>query len=179
MINSNIKIYLFCPIPEDQKPINEYIELKENFLTNWACLSNEKYKNKLIYFFMYIFSFFLILQFLSVDLPFRLISFEKNFSFNFILKKLIFILFESFTTFMLFLGLNWFKWKEMNTRFTSSRLFYEEGSWYDGKIWEKPFSLIKNDKLLSIQKIEPILQRLLNTMYINLLFLFIFSFLVF
>jgi hypothetical protein len=29
----NIKIFLFCPIPEGQKPINEYINYKQNFLT--------------------------------------------------------------------------------------------------------------------------------------------------
>jgi hypothetical protein len=176
MINSNIKIYLFCPIPEDQKPINEYIEIKENFLTNWPCLSNEKYKSSLISFFVYIFVFFLILQFLSVEIPFQKISFEKNFSFPFIFKKFIFILFESLITFNLFLALNFFRWKEINNRFKNARLFYEEGSWYDGKIWEKPFCLLKNDKILSIQKIEPILVRILNTLYITLLLLFILSF---
>ena len=29
-MNLNIKIFLLCPIPDDQKPINEYINLKEN-----------------------------------------------------------------------------------------------------------------------------------------------------
>ncbi len=28
----DIKIFLLCPIPEDQKPINEYIDFKENIL---------------------------------------------------------------------------------------------------------------------------------------------------
>ena len=44
----NIKIFLLCPIPEDQKPINEYIDLKENPLFNWTALENEKYKQKLV-----------------------------------------------------------------------------------------------------------------------------------
>ena len=40
MIN-NIKIFLLCPVPEDQKPINVYIGLKENVLTNWTTLSKK------------------------------------------------------------------------------------------------------------------------------------------
>lgn len=175
MINSNIKIYLFCPIPEDQKPINEYIELKENFITSWACLRSEKYKSKLISIFLSIFLFFLLLQFLSVDLPFQKAWFEKNLSFDFVLKKLIFNLFESLIAYILFLIVNFFRWKEMNNRFKNACLFYEEGSWYDGKLWEKPFPLIKNDNLLSIQKIEPILIRILNSLYISILLLFFVS----
>jgi hypothetical protein len=31
-----IKIFFLCPVPNDQKPINEYIELKENSFINWA-----------------------------------------------------------------------------------------------------------------------------------------------
>tara|TARA_B110000503_G_C6796818_1_gene269452 strand:+ start:170 stop:373 length:204 start_codon:yes stop_codon:yes gene_type:complete len=56
----------------------------------------------------------------------------------------------------------------VNKRLTQSRVFYEEASWFDGKIWEKPFFLIKNDKLLSSQKIQPILKRLFGTILINL-----------
>ena len=56
-----------------------------------------------------------------------------------------------------------FRWKQNQKRFNQTRLFYEEGSWYDGQFWEKPLSLVKNDKLISTQKIEPILQRLYQT----------------
>ena len=29
-MNTKLKFFLLCPVPEDQKPINEYIGLKEN-----------------------------------------------------------------------------------------------------------------------------------------------------
>ena len=51
-------------------------------------------------------------------------------------------------------------WYQIKSRFDVSRLVYEESSWYDTQIWEKPFLLIKNDKLLKTQKIQPIIQRL-------------------
>ena len=45
-MNTNIKIFLLCPVPDDQKPINEYIGLKENQLTNWTTLSKKKLSKK-------------------------------------------------------------------------------------------------------------------------------------
>ena len=43
----NIKIFLLCPIPDDQKPINEYINLKENDFTNLMLLSRKNYFSKI------------------------------------------------------------------------------------------------------------------------------------
>ena len=40
---SKLKLILLCPVPEDQKPISEYIGLKENPLTNWTTLSTKNY----------------------------------------------------------------------------------------------------------------------------------------
>ena len=105
-----IKIFLLCPIPNDQKPIQDYIQLK-GFLQNPPTIS-----------------------FLSTFFSFQLINFFFNTLF--------------FT-----------RWKEIEKRFTQPTLFYEEGSWYDGQIWEKPFSLIKNDRLLTTQVIKPNLKK--------------------
>ena len=73
-----------------------------------------------------------------------------------------------------FLILNFFinlsRWSQLLKRFRSSRLFYEEGSWYDGQYWEKPLELIKNDKLLTSQKIKPILKRIIKTLIVLLSF---------
>ena len=43
---SKLKLILLCPVPEDQKPISEYIGLKENPLTNWTTLSTKNYNAK-------------------------------------------------------------------------------------------------------------------------------------
>jgi hypothetical protein len=61
-------------------------------------------------------------------------------------------------------------WYQIKQRFDISRLFYEESSWYDSQIWEKPFLLIKNDKLLKSQKIQPITQRLSRIVFIFFFF---------
>jgi hypothetical protein len=70
---------------------------------------------------------------------------------------------------LLFLS-NLTRWSQLLKRFRNSRLFYEEGSWYDGQFWEKPFEIIKNDKLISNQKIKPILKRIIKTVLILIFF---------
>ena len=152
-MNSNIKIFLLCPVPEEQKPINGYIGLKENQLTNWTTLSKRNYEKKLFSlfsFFFFLVSFFRISSFFDSRYLFDwfLITFSLSLTLLFFLVLLIF-----------------FRWKQIEKDFNQPRLFYEEASWYDGQIWEKPFSILKNDKLISTQKIKPILQRISRTMF--------------
>jgi hypothetical protein len=68
---------------------------------------------------------------------------------------------------------NLLRWIEVNKKFLNPRLFYEEGSWYDGETWEKPFLLIKNDKLISVQNIQPIIQKFIFLFFILIFFFFI------
>jgi Zn-dependent protease with chaperone function len=157
---SNIKIFLLCPVPEDQKPINEYIGLKENSLTNWTTLSKRNYQKKLLSFWSFFFFFITVFRILEVkdwEMLFRNIDFFVNWVLiNFLI---------SLNFFFFFMFVNYVRWKQIKNRFTNSRLFYEEASWYDGQIWEKPFSIIKNDRLVSTQKMLPILERLTATLF--------------
>ena len=162
----NIKIFLLCPIPEGQKPINEYINYKQNFLTS---LLNSTKKEKLFLKWYFSIFFFLFIFF-----------FLNNFLF-FPLKIIIENLFLTNTIIFFFYLINFIKWKILQKRFKESRIIYEEGSWYDSQIWEKPFLLIKNDKLIESQKIQPIIQELFRNflllIYINIFLLVIFFFL--
>jgi hypothetical protein len=110
-INS-IKIFLLCPIPDDQKPMNEYINLKKYLV-------------------------------------------EKS-------KKSISSSFDNFTNDLKQIFINFFlliRWKEIEKRLSLPSILYEEGSWYDSQIWEKPFSMIKNDRLISTQTVKPVLKK--------------------
>jgi hypothetical protein len=149
---SNIKIFLLCPIPEDQKPINEYIEIKENPLFRWTTLKNKEYYSKLFWIYSIC---FLFISFFEINVI------DQNFY-----EKILLTLSISLGFFLLFLLIMYFRWKDIQLHFNKSRVFYEEASWFDGQIWEKPFFLIKNDKLISTQKIQPILQRLLITLWL-------------
>jgi hypothetical protein len=160
---------LLCPIPEDQKPIQEYLEVKENSLINWTGFSFLEYKSKIA--FLYIFSFFLFFFFqLTIQIDNRIL-----FNFNLTLAKIIAkILIEglenSFFLSILVLLLLLNRWKELGERFYVSQLFYEESSWFDGQLWAKAFFILKNDRLLFTKKIIPILKRIYKSV---LFFLFL------
>jgi hypothetical protein len=102
-----IKIFLLCPIPEEQKPIYEYINMKKFFEKT----KNKKFKEKKQNFFLFL---------------------------NTTLSKIFFII----------------RLKEIEKNFSQPIVFYEEGSWYDGQIWQKSLSIIKNDRLLNSQIVQ-------------------------
>ena len=152
----NIKRFLLCPVPDDQKPINEYLNLKENKFLNWGNLNTNKNKKFLATLFLTFFSFFSIGQL-------QVLSFSSFFE----------SLFNTLVIIQFFLLVILIRWITINEKFQNSRLIYEEASWYDGQIWEKPFFLIKNDKLISTQKIEPILEEIIKSFFLSLSFLFL------
>jgi hypothetical protein len=155
-MNSNIKIFLFCPVPENQKPINDFLLLQENSTFNNFSFSKKIFLN-LGLFFLISFGFFSYFSFSNLVINF--------FKFQFVCFLFLFIFF-----FLLF-----FKWSLLENRLNEARLIYEEGSWYDSQIWEKPFLLIKNDRLITTQRIQPIIQRVSK----NLIFIFFITFLLF
>lgn len=166
-MNTNIQIFLLCPISENQKPINNYIGLKENSLTSWTTLSNKKYNRKLYFLFL---SFFLTISFL------RIYSFLGFYYFyDWFLEN---IFFASFCVLFL-LSTILFRWLQIENTFQTARIFYEESSWYDGQTWEKPLILIKNDRLLSSQKIRPVRKRIQQTFFYTLYSTFTFTFFIF
>lgn len=152
-MNSNIKIFLLCPVPEEQKPINAYIGLKENQLTNWTTLSKKNYEKKLVSLFSF---FFFLVSF------FRFSSFSDT---RYLFEWLLINILISLNLLFFLIVLIFSRWKQIEKDFNEPRLFYEEASWYDGQIWEKPFSILKNDKLISTQKIKPILERISRTIF--------------
>lgn len=152
-MNLNIKIFLLCPVPEEQKPIHEYLQLKENDFTNWVTFGKEQYFQKLASFTLNLFAFFSLLQF------------SKYQEVDYLLETLVETLLLALLGVSFLFFVNYARWKQVEIRFRKSRLFYEEASWYDGQIWEKPLGIVKNDKLLSTQKIQPLLQRILRTLF--------------
>ena len=152
-MNTNIKIFLLCPVPEEQKPINVYIGLKENPLTNWTTLSKKKYEKKV---FSITSSFFILISLFRIGM-----LEESNYFIEWLLTNCV--ISSGFITFLLFVI--FYRWKQVEKEFNQPRIFYEEASWYDGQIWEKPFLILKNDKLISTQKIQPILERIARTIF--------------
>jgi hypothetical protein len=159
-MKKTMKIFLLCPVPQEQKPIEEYIQLQQNwFITFFFHLPDNNNKQN----FFFVFAGILISQsFFTFFFPF--------------LAKLKFFFFFGNISFFLFSLFILFRWKELEKRFSFSRLIYEESSWYDTEIWEKPFSILRTDKLLSSQKIKPLQTKIERISFSLSLFAFSFSF---
>ena len=150
-MNSFIKIFLLCPIPEDQKPINEYIGLKNNSFFN-RITSLYEISGRKMFFFLVLGGLFLVV----------------------LTNQVLFF----FNLWFFFLLIIFFRWNQLKKRFEKAHLFYEEASWYDGQFWEKPFFILKNDRFVSTQQIQPFLEKMGEKILLfflsNLVFLLLF-----
>jgi hypothetical protein len=151
-MNLNIKIFLLCPVPEDQKPLNEYIGIKENPLTNWFSFTKKNYIKLFLKYY---------LQFSIMGLILAIFFDPKNIIYSSFLFTIILFNIAFYT--------NIFRWVTIKKGLNNSSLIYEEASWFDTQLWQKPSFIIKNDKLINSQKVKPILKRINKTLFIFIL----------
>lgn len=169
-MNSKIKIFVLCPLPWDTRPINEYIQIKENKWMNWISWKAQAYENQL--------KRNTIMCFFIISLLQWPIQWPNSISLNSAIIWIIQTFETSLYLAIIMLILLSFFWTTMNSRFNESRLFYEESSWFDSQVWDKPYFLIKNDQLISTQKIQPILTRFYRTITIFFFITLFFTFLI-
>ena len=137
-----------CPVPKDQRPLNQYLELSDSIFFNWFLLDNHTKFNR-------IFSLF-TLSFLSC-LPITNSFYSINeYPFLFIFLNFIFVL----CIMLFFLIRILLSWQYIKERLYNVKVFYEESGWYDGKIWIKPKNIIRQDRLIINYQIDPMLSNL-------------------
>jgi Conserved in the green lineage and diatoms 27 len=159
-----------CPIPFDQQPLNEYIQLKQDILFRWSTKNTTNFIKKLVIIFLVIVitaSIITILIAYKNYMSFKLTMIYYNTIFATLIIKSILI--------RLYLG-----WSYVLKRLLSATVFYEESGWYDGQLWIKPAHVLIQDRLIGIYQVMPIMQKLkkfflLNTFFFGLqTYLFIF-----
>ena len=124
-------------------------------MTNWITLVRKKYLGTLFQLFLTLFLICLTFTFEGIESVNQLFAtLQETSLFSLIMLNFLVIYVLS-------------NWKQVDNRFNTSRLIYEEGSWYTSEIWEKPISLIKSDKLISTQILQPILLR--NLQFVSFL----------
>jgi len=152
-MSKNINSFLVCPIPEDQKPFQAYLLLKESWLLRWTTFSTFHYQKRLFLLsllFVFFISFF--------NFPFS----QEN---AYWVERVVSNFLASFLFLLFLLLICYFRWKEIEKKFLEPILPYEEGSWYTSQQWKKPLLIQAKDQQICKQKVTPILQRLLRTMY--------------
>ena len=143
-----------CPVPLEQRPINEYQDLKDSWFFRWATLDRVAYVKPTI-----------VLWGLSwlVSGPVAAVSFapaKHPMQFALLAAAGASII-PALALLRLYLG-----WRYVKTRLLNTTVFYEESGWYDGQIWEKPVEVLTQDRLIVSYQVEPILQRLSHTFQI-------------
>ena len=138
-----------CPVPREQQPTNEFIELSKSRI-----FSLPKTKKSLI--------FLLIKFWIGAFILFLVISSGSVYFKTSLLKYILLSFFSSLSipfliTIRLYLG-----WNHIFKRLTSEKVEYEESGWYDGQVWEKPLVLREKEILIASVEVKPILRNLIQ-----------------
>ena len=139
-----------CPVPKEQQPSNEFIELSKSIFFSWA-----KTKKVLIPVLMKFWgaSFILFLVISSGSVYFK----------TSILKYILLSLISSLSIPLLISLRLYLGWNHVFKRLTSEKIEYEESGWYDGQIWLKPLSLKEKESLIASIEVKPILKNLIQS----------------
>ena len=138
-----------CPVPREQQPTNEFIELSKSIIFSWP-----KTKKSLI--------LVLIKFWLGGFVLFLVIS---SGSIYFKTSTLKYILLSSFSSLAIPLLISirlYLGWNHVFKRLNSESIEYEESGWYDGQVWTKPLVLKERESLIATNEVKPILKNLIQ-----------------
>ena len=138
-----------CPVPLEQQPTNEFIELSKSVIFSWP-----KTKKSLI---IVLFKFWIGTFILFLVISSGSIYFKKS-----ILKYILLSFFSSLSIpFLISLRL-YLGWNHVFKRLNSESVEYEESGWYDGQVWLKPLFLKERESLIASNEVKPILKNLIQ-----------------
>ncbi len=138
-----------CPVPREQQPTNEFIELSKSVIFSWP-----KTKKSLI--------LVLIKFWVGAFILFIVISSGSIYFKTSILKYILLSLFCSLSIPILISIRLYLGWNHVFKRLTSERVEYEESGWYDGQVWIKPLILKEKESLIASIEVKPILKNLIQ-----------------
>ena len=146
-----------CPVPKEQQPLNEFIELSKSTTFSWP-----KSKKSLT---------LVLLKFWTASfLLFLIISSGSIYFKTSLLKYILLSFFSSLSIPLLIIIRLYLGWKHVFKRLTSERVEYEESGWYDGQVWIKPVFLREKESLIASIEVKPILKNLVQIFSIILVF---------
>jgi len=151
MIQSN------CPVPKNQQPTNEFIELSKSKIFSWP-------KSKKSFLFI-LFKFWVGNFLLFIVISSGSVYFESA-----TLRYILLSLFCSLSLPFLFSIRLYLGWNHIFKRLTSEKVEYEESGWYDGQIWFKPVNLKEKESLIAQLEVKPILKNLIQTISLIIIF---------
>ena len=142
-----------CPVPIEQQPTNEFIELSKSKIFSWP-----KTKKSLI---IVLFKFWV-----SAFILFLIISSGSIYFRTSTLKYVLLSFFSSLAIPLLICIRLYLGWNHVFKRLTSEKIEYEESGWYDGQVWLKPLDLKEKESLIASIEVKPILKSLIQILSI-------------
>ena len=142
-----------CPVPKEQQPTNEFIELSKSTIFSWP-----KSKQSLI---ISLFKFWI-----GAFVIFLIISSGSIYFSTSILKYVLLSFFSSLSIPLLIAIRLYLGWDHVYKRLTSEKVEYEESGWYDGQVWIKPLVLKEKESLIASIEVKPILKNLIQILSI-------------
>ena len=142
-----------CPVPKEQQPTNEFIELSKSSIFSWP-KTKKSLTIVLIKFWLISFALFLLISSGSV-------YFQTS-----VLKYVLLSFFSSLSVPILISIRLYLGWNHIFKRLTSEKVEYEESGWYDGQVWEKPLVLKEKESLIASIEVKPILKNLIQILSI-------------
>jgi len=138
-----------CPVPREQQPTNEFIELSKSKIFSWP-----KTKKSLI---------LILMKFwVGAFVLFLVISTGSVYFKTSLLKYILLSFFSSLSIPLLISIRLYLGWNHVFKRLTSERVEYEESGWYDGQVWIKPLVLKEKESLIASNEVKPILTNLIQ-----------------
>ena len=142
-----------CPVPKEQQPTNEFIELSKSKIFSWP-----KTKKSLI---------LVLIKFWVIAFVIFLVISSGSIYFKTYLLKYILLSFFSSLAIPLLVSIRlYLGWNHVFRRLNSERVEYEESGWYDGQVWEKPLVLKEKESLIASIEVKPILKNLIQILSI-------------
>ena len=138
-----------CPVPREQQPTNEFIELSKSKIFSWP-----KTKKSLI--------LILIKFWVGAFVLFLVISSGSVYFKTSLLKYILLSFFSSLSIPLLISLRLYLGWNHIFKRLISEKVEYEESGWYDGQVWEKPLVLKEKESLIASIEVKPILKNLIQ-----------------
>ena len=139
-----------CPVPLEQQPTNEFIELSKSTIFSWP-----KTKKSLI---IVLFKFWVGTFILFLVISSGSIYFKTS-----IIKYILLSFFSSLSIPLLISLRLYLGWNHVFKRLNSESVEYEESGWYDGQVWIKPLVLKERESLIASNEVKPILKNLIQT----------------
>ena len=137
-----------CPVPLDQRPLQEYQQLRRSWFFAWPADTVGGLIRPLL------------ISWLSL-LPLSVLVASGSWVLRHQPTRLALCgAVAAIALPLLLLVRQWLGWSYVHRRLVSERVEYEESGWYDGQVWEKPITWRQQDLLVANHQVRPVLRRL-------------------